>query len=149
MLVNGLLCYVVHYMNSSPVTDIERIVFNFYNHDEEIDAKRQLWQKCKEHLDNNKGRKGMDLRTAKTAHIQDIIAALKKLDGQDKTPEIYVKDLDKVPDRQPAEYNYATTLQNVADLKQFKADTQEILIKYGSRYFMPTGHTNINEINEI
>ena len=99
MIVNGLLCYVVHYMNSSPVADIERIVFNFYNHDEVIDAKRQLWQKCEEHLDNYKGRKGTDQRTAKAVHIQDIIAALKKLDGLDKTPEIYVKDLDKVPDR--------------------------------------------------
>ena len=81
-------------MNSSPPADRERIVYNFYNHDEVVDAKRELWQKCEEHLDTYKGRKGTDQRTAKTAHIQDIIAALKKLDGQDKTPEIYVKDLE-------------------------------------------------------
>ena len=127
MIVNGLLCYVVHYMNSSPLTDIERIIFNFYDHDEVVDAKKELWQECKEHLDAYRGRQRTGTLTATTAHIQDIIAALKKLDGIGKTPEIYVKDLDCVPDRQPAEYNYATTLQNVADLKRFKADTEETL----------------------
>ena len=105
-----MVYYAAHYMNTSPAADIERIISNFYDHDEVVDAKKELWQECKEHLDPYRGRQRTDTRTATTAHIQDIIAALKKLDGISKTPEIYVKDLDCVPDRQPAEYNYATTL---------------------------------------
>ena len=58
--------------------------------------------------------------------------ALKKLDGLNKTPEVYVKDLDSVPDRQPADLNYATLVQRGAELMKYKVETNDILARMTS-----------------
>ena len=43
-----------------------------------------------------------------------------------------MKDLDSVPDRQPADLNYATLVQRVADLMKYKVETNDILARMTS-----------------
>ena len=129
MIVNGLLCYAIHHMNSGAEYNIEHCLYKFYKHNEVIEAKKILWGACKDDLEAYEGRKRSEGRTATEAHIQDIMKALKKLDAINKTPEVYVKNLDNVPDRQPEDMNYAMLVQRVADLMKYKADTDDVLTK--------------------
>ena len=126
MIVNGVLCYAIHYMNSDADHDIEHYLFKFYKHANVVEAKRILWSTCKDDLGEYENRKTTGERSATEAHIHDIMHALKKLDALNKTPEVYVKDLDSVPDRQPADLNYAMLVQRVADLMKYKAETNDI-----------------------
>ena len=128
-IVNGLLCYAIHHINSGAESDIEHILFKFYEHNDTVEAKKALWQVCKDDLDPYEARKKSDTRSAQEAHIHDIMKALKKLEALNKIPEVYVKDLDTVPDRQPADLNYAMLVQRVADLMKFKADSNDLIAR--------------------
>ena len=127
MIINELLCYTFHHVNSGTFDNIKRILYNFYDDTEVVAAKRVLWDVCKDDLGPWEDRRGSDARTAKHAHIEDIMAAAKKLDAKEKLPDIVAKNLDKVPDRQPEELNYIMLIQRVAQLEKCKADNDEIL----------------------
>lgn len=132
MIVNGLLCYAIHHLDSGAGFDIEHYLYKFYKHGDVVAAKKALWNACKGDLSKYDNRKNSESRAATEAHIQDIMKALKKLDGLNKTPEVYVKDLDSVPDRQPADLNYAMLVQRVADLTKYKVETNDILARMAS-----------------
>ena len=132
MIVNGLLCYAIHHLDSGAGFDIEHYLFKFYKHADVVAAKKALWNAYKDDLSRYDNRKNSESRAATEAHIQDIMKALKKLDGLNKTPEVYVKDLDSVPDRQPADLNYAMLVQKVADLTKYKVETNDILARMAS-----------------
>ena len=55
--------------------------------------------------------------------------ALVKLDAISKTPEVYVSNLDTVPDRQPESWNYASMIKEVADLKRYRFESEQTLSK--------------------
>ena len=42
---------------------------------------------------------------------------------------MYTKDLDRIPDRQPEELNYASLIQQVAALKRYKHDNELVVSK--------------------
>ena len=132
MIVNGLLCYAIHHLDSGANFDIEHYLFKFYKRADIIAAKKVLWNACKDDLGKYDNRKNSEARAATEAHIQDIMKALKKLDGLNKTPEVYVKDLDSVPDRQPTDLNYAMLVQRVADLMKYKVETNDMLARMTS-----------------
>ena len=67
--------------------------------------RRALWEACGAELGPYKSHKKTDDRTAAYAHIEDILAASKKLDAADKLPEAVAKYLDKLLDRKPEEIN--------------------------------------------
>ena len=58
------------------------------------------------------------LHTAKEGNIEEIMEALIKIDAISKTPDVYVSNLDTVPDRQPESWNYASMIEEVVDLKR-------------------------------
>ena len=126
MIINELLCYVFHHVNSSNFEDIQRIVNHHYNSDDILDAKRVLWEICSAELGPCPSRQSSENRTATYANMEDIFAAVKKLDAKDKVPEIVAKDLDKLPDMKPAELNYILLLQRVAKLEEYKANNENI-----------------------
>ena len=50
MIVNGLLCYTIHHLGSAARDNIELTLKNFYNHQEDVEAKEALWAACGDHL---------------------------------------------------------------------------------------------------
>ena len=86
MIVNGLLCYVIHHLGSAANDNIELTLKNFYNHQEVVEAKEALWAACGEHLKPLIMCKNGKLRTAKEGNIEEIMEALVKLDAISKTP---------------------------------------------------------------
>ena len=68
---------------------------------------------CSDDLGPWENHKTTDARTATYAHIEDIMAAAKKLDATSKLPDVAAKNLDKLPDRQPEELNYIMLIQRV------------------------------------
>ena len=129
MIVNELLCYTIHHMNSSAPENIKRILNSFYSAKEIIDAKKLLWTECKDNLEIYQNRNSTSTRTAAVAGIEDIFGALMKLDAGNNTPIVYAKDLNRVPDRQPEELNYAMLIQKVATLNRYKIDNEQVVSK--------------------
>ena len=129
MIVNELLCYTIHHMNSSAPENIKRILNSFYSAKEIIDAKKLLWTECKDNLEDYQNRNSTSTRTAAVASIEDIFGALMKLDAGNNTPIVYAKDLNRVPDRQPEELNYAMLIQKVATLNRYKIDNEQVVSK--------------------
>ena len=105
MLVNGCLLWIIEEFNSSTVENLEKVINNHYSGEDIITAKKDLWGECSAELDEYPSRQGSVRRTATSAHIQDIIEAIKKLDVKGKLPDVYVKDLKSIPDRLPEELN--------------------------------------------
>ena len=87
------------------------------------------WTECKDNLENYENRNSTRTRTAAVASIEDIIKALERLDAEDNTPIVYAKDLNRVPDRQPEELNYAMLIQKVATLNRYKIDNEQVVSK--------------------
>ena len=129
MIVNGLLCYAIHHLGSAARDNIELTLKNFYNHQQVVEAKEALWAACGDHLKTLSLCKNGKLRSAKEGNIEEIMAALIKLDGISCTPNVCVSNLDTVPDRQPESWNYASMIQEVADLKRYRYETEQTLSK--------------------
>ena len=129
MIVNGLLCFAIHHLGSAANHNIELTLNNFYNHQDVVDAKEALWAACGAHLKPLTMCKKGKLRTAKEGNIEEIIEALVKLDAISKTPEVYVSNLDTVPDRQPESWNYASMIKEVADLKRYRFESEQTMSK--------------------
>ena len=142
MIVNGLLCYAIHHLGSAANDNIELTIKNFYNHEEVVEAKEALWAACGEHLKPLSMCKKGKLRSAKEGNIEEIMEALVKLDATSKTPEVFVSNLDTVPDRQPESWNYASMIQEVAALKRYRYETEQTLSKLAVDIF------NLQDITE-
>ena len=94
MLINELLCYTFHHVNSGAFENIKRILYSFYNGTDVLEAKCALWDVCSDDLGPWENHKTTDARTATYAHIEDIMAAAKKLDATSKLPDVAAKNLD-------------------------------------------------------
>ena len=129
MLVNGCLAFTIHHFDRSAGDHLEKCLNNFYNNEAIVTAKRALWEECSSHLGTIPTRQDSVNRTAKYANILDIVEAIKKLDQDGKLPEVYVKDLDTIPDRQPEELNYYWLIQRVAKLDQYRVENEKICAK--------------------
>lgn len=105
MIVNELLTYAKHYINCSTIDNVKKVIHNFYNNDEIIEAKKALWSIAPSTLGNFPDRKSSDKRHMSIAHVDDIFDALKRLDALDKLPEVAACNLNRLPDRQPEELN--------------------------------------------
>ena len=114
-------------MHSSAADNCKRVLINFYNVDELIDAKKSLWNACSDHLGNYHDRNDSITRPAKVAYAFDIIEAIKLLDSLNKLPDILAKDIGRLPDRQPEELNLLLIAQKVAELEKAKDLHNEVL----------------------
>ena len=113
LVVNELLCYVTHYMNSSSPENIKKIVLNFFSADEIIDAKKLIWSETNiPHLKKFQLRKTTHARHCSEANMNDILEALSDLDKVDhRTSVRYVAfDLQKVPNVKPEKLNEVSML---------------------------------------
>ena len=86
--INELLTYVTHYINNSTVENIKRIIKFFYTDEEISDAKKFLWDVCKDNLPQAKERKSTKIRTKSAADIDDIFEAVQSLDADGNIPDL-------------------------------------------------------------
>ena len=105
VLFNELLFYAKHYLDSSSLENIKKMVMHFYSDDEIVDAKKALWASKREVLGTYPERKSTGSRHARIPNVTDIFDALKKLDALNEMPKIAALDLNRIPDRQPEELN--------------------------------------------
>ena len=120
VIVNELLTYAKHHINSSTIENVKRMILHFYSENDIVSAKRLLWSETSgsKLLGKYPERKSTDTRPVAVAHINDIMESLKVLDAADKIPDFVAKDLDKLPDRQPEELNMLSLIQRVADIEK-------------------------------
>ena len=111
IVINELLCYVLHCIHSNANDNVKRIILNFYTREEIISSKRELWAKCSEVLGPFQNRKATDNRPDIVPHVDDILDAMAKLDAENKLPDFVAQNLDRVPDRQPEELNMLMLVQ--------------------------------------
>ena len=118
MIINELLAYARHFVNSSVSDNVKRIIQSFYSSSEITTAKKALWDACGDVLGKLPERKSTDKRPGSVAHIIDILDALKTLDALDKLPDVVARNLDRLPDRQPEEFNLLMIVQRVSALEK-------------------------------
>ena len=118
VIYNELLLYAKHYLDSSIVDNIKKMILHFYEDTEIVDAKKALWAVRGDHLGNYMERKSTDNRPARVANVKDIVEALTKLDSIDQMPIIAAINLNRIPDRQPEELNLLTIVDRVAQLER-------------------------------
>ena len=111
MLINELLAYANHYINSASVENVKKVILNFFSDDEIITAKRMLFTECSASLGTPTERKSTEKRKASVANVDDIFIALLKLDVEGIDPDILARNIDRVPDRQPEEVNLLNIVQ--------------------------------------
>ena len=116
--INELLTYSCHFMNNSTIENIKKGIEFFYSEEEVINAKKILWEISSSDLDSTCTiRKSTNKRTGTAANIDDIFEALVKLDSLSKLPNFVAKDLSRIPDRQPEEYNSFYAIERVSSIE--------------------------------
>ena len=126
-IVNELLTYAIHYLNSSTIENIKKVVQQFYSDDDILDAKKLLWESRSEILGQFPERKSTKSRNAASANTIDIFEALIKLDAQGKLPNVVAKNIDKIPNRQPEELNLLYVVQRLANLEKSRDEQNETM----------------------
>ena len=125
--INELLSYASFYLNNSNVSNIKKLISNFYDEDDVLTAKKLLWKVGGNNLDAYSERKTTNRRTNSEANINDIFEALLKLDGLERMPTFVAKDLDKLPDRQPEEINLISIVNRISALEKNNKTYEETL----------------------
>ena len=130
MIINAVLCYAVHSLNSSAPDNCKRILINYYDIEEIIDAKKALWAAVSsDDIGKYEERRSSSNRPAKVENVNDIFKALKHLDKLNKTPVFVVKDLDRIPSNHPEELNNLMLIQRLANLEKCRDTHNDILQK--------------------
>ena len=118
VICNELLLYAKHYLDSSIVDNIKKMILQFYEDTEIVDGKKALWAVRGNHLDNYMERKSNDNWPARVSNVKHIVEALTKLDSIDQMTIIAAINLNRIPDRQPEERNLLTIVDRVAQLER-------------------------------
>ena len=119
IVVNELLCYVATYQHKSTQLQLKMAILSFYNEDDVKEAKRILIDAVKE-LTSGISEASMDRvnssrRTAREAHIEDILQIFKAIDSldEDNLPIFCARDARKLP---PAAPETASSLMSVLEV---------------------------------
>ena len=153
--VNELLTYLCYYINNSTLGNIRRNIAIFYTCDEIIEAKKLLWNLSKDNLDQYTERRSTDRRSCSEASLDDIIEAIKKLDGLSKLPNFVARNVVKIPDRQPEELNILYAINRINNLEKKISSVDEALLN-NDNFFVKINtelstHKNLIEVvnNEV
>ena len=132
MQINELLCYAIHKFNSGANTNLHQVMYNFYDEDDIVTAKKALFHVCKDPLGNYPKRSSTDLRAAAYAHLEDILEAIKKLDAAGKLPEFVAKNLDRIPSRDPEDMTMVSVIQRLDKLEQDKYNKEVTFTQFAT-----------------
>ena len=118
MIVNSLLGYVVYCHKANAAGNIKMVILNYYKAAEIHTAAKILWSHESALLGRFQPRNDSQNRPAIDKYVDDILDAIRKLDMQEKLPDIVVRDLERVPDRNPEEINFLYYVNRVNDLEK-------------------------------
>ena len=128
MIINSLLGYAIYCNNSSGMDNVKQTMLDFYTEEEITGAKRSLWMDCGQDLKKKyQIRRSTDSRIAAVADINDIMEAIVYLDANGKLPDVVVRDIGRLPDRQPEELNMLYVAKKVADIDKSTKIHEEVL----------------------
>ena len=118
--IDELLTYAAYFINNSSISNIKKIINNFYSQEDILNSKKNLWNICEEWLEPFSDRKNTDKRTSGEANTNDIFEGLTKLDSLGKLPTFVAKSLNRIPDRHPEEFNLISVLNRLSKVEQMQ-----------------------------
>ena len=101
-----VLAYMVFALQSGSVSNIKNAIMGHFTTEQIYEGKDTLWSHCDITLIGDKQSwKDSTVRSAKEAHVSDILNAWAKLDKADATPTILINalSLQLIPRSQPEE----------------------------------------------
>ena len=122
----------MHKFNSGANTNLHQLMYNFYDEDDIVIAKKALFNACKDPLGDYPRRSSTESRTAAYAHLEDILEAIKKLDAAGKLPEFVAKNLDKIPSRDPEDMTMVSVIQRLDKLEQDKYNKEVAFTQFAT-----------------
>lgn len=117
-------------MNNSTISNIKKIICNFYCLDDIIQAKKILWNLCESNLEPYSERKNTDKRSSSEAHTQDILDAMTKMDSLNQLPVFVAKNLDQLPIGQPEDLNIISIINRLSKIEDKQNEVDNLLIKH-------------------
>ncbi len=122
LIVNELLTYVFHHIQSYPADSIKDVVTQFYRAEAINTAKSLLWDTYSTDLPNTRKRTEKGQRSVVEKEAEDIIKGVKVLDEKSNEMEyttVFVAmDLRKIPDVKPGELETFSLLERVNKLER-------------------------------
>ena len=98
LFANAVLSFIKAYRLKGDSTSLKRLVEDRFSSDSITEAKIQLWDVCKQKLDDSalhfQNRRDSDKRSQLTANLEDILQAFEVLDSSDSIPNIYCEASD-------------------------------------------------------
>ena len=119
-ILEPLLAYILFSLQSSTSENISKAVLGHFTPEQIFNAKEVLWGKCDVKVIGQKvRRRGSNVRSEQDANLQDIIAALMKLDKVDKLPCVVIDagSLGIIPRSHPEELNNISLLDRLNRLE--------------------------------
>ena len=96
-VVNEMLCYLSNFIGKSDNASLSSVLDGFYTDREVTDAKQCLWSAVSSDIIGPfEMRKNNQSRSAKTANILDILAAMRQVTTQ-QSPTFVARDLSRIP----------------------------------------------------
>jgi hypothetical protein len=121
LIINELLTYCKFYRSSATITNLRKVVLNFYSTNEIASAKSLLISTfpCLVDTSFTTGRRGSTSRPQHEAELDDVVNALDFIDNKDLLSSVrfVAEKLDRIPKYGPEEINICAVVdrQRVAD----------------------------------
>ena len=128
MLINEVLCWLIYRIQGNAAENCERVLLNFYNEDEIINAKKALWNVAPaDHVGDYHERRLNERRPAIVEHVNGLLKAINDLDAVVLLPDVAAKDLDRIPSTLPEELNMLMMAERLKDLERSRDEHNSIL----------------------
>ena len=130
VIVQPLLAYIVFALQSGTVSNIKNAIIGHFTLDQIIQAKETLWAHCGNDIIGEKQtRKDSTARSAKEAHVTDILSAWTKLDRADATPPVLINalSLSVIPRSHPEELHSISVIDRLNQMEQRMDNMAELL----------------------
>ena len=145
-ILEPLLAYILFSLQSSTSENISKAVLGHFTPEQIFNAKEVLWGKCDIKVIGQKvRRRGSNVRSEQDANLQDIIAALMKLDKVDKLPCVVIDagSLGIIPRSHPEELNNISLLDRLNILEARVTSLQQSLRLHADYVERPAGATKL------
>ena len=133
IVINEVLCYIENFRHCSTVSNLSRVVIDFFTNDEILEAKKELWRIRKEFLPDLINRQTSAKRSEAEANTSDILDALRKVEEEDKLPVFVAKIVKRLPSSHPEELNVMSLLNRVKQLENTVSVQSDSLVDYDTR----------------
>ena len=129
-IVQPVLAYMVFALQSGTITNIKNAIIGHFTLDQIIQAKDTLWLHCgNEVIGEKQKRKESNSRSAKEAHVSDLLSAWSKLDRADATPVVLINafSLSLIPRSHPEELHSISVIDRLNQMEKRMDNMVELL----------------------